>query len=238
MRLALSVAIAVGFAAALVWTTLEAHGVSASGGTATRHYQAQAVRDTGATNIVAAILFDYRGLDTLIESTVVFVAAGIAGLLLRGHSPPVFAGRPGLVRREIGLLAPFVLVMGLYVIATGHISPGGGFQGGVILATPVILFCILYGSVFQSPLVRPTVTTVLESGAALLFLLVALAGILMGGRFLELGRLPLPRGTPGTLLSAGAIILLNLIVGLKVYAAMVSIFYNMFQEEAEEGERG
>jgi multicomponent Na+:H+ antiporter subunit B len=214
----------------LLWITADFMAAQRLG-TAARHYQDRAVAETGATNIVTAILFDYRGLDTLIEGSVIFAAAAIAVVLFRSGRTPVLASRPGIVRREIGLLTPFIFVLGLYVILYGHISPGGGFQGGVILATPIILFHILYGSVFRSRMVHPGTNTTIESCGALIFLLTGLACILAGGRFLAISRLPLFHGRPGTLLSGGVIPLLNVAVGLKIGAAMVLIFHYMFREE-------
>jgi multicomponent Na+:H+ antiporter subunit B len=188
------------------------------------------------TAVVSAINFDYRGFDTLGEEFILFAAVvGVASLLrnLRGErdrrpdddargrrvrEPSVAVGVLGL-----GLVGPTVLV-GLYVVVHGHQTPGGGFQGGVILATALLL---VYLSDTYVTLLRVGPMALIEFaealGAASLGLL-GLAGLIWGTAYMEN---VLPLGTAGRLLSAGTIPLSSVAVGLAVtggFAFMLSEF--------------
>ncbi len=106
--------------------------------------QAQAPTEVGAANIVTAVVLGYRGIDTLGELSILFAAATAGGFVLgRRQAKP-----GGSSTREHGgfilgagsdLLFPLLLVVGLYIVLHGHLTPGGGFQGGVILATAFFL---------------------------------------------------------------------------------------------------
>ena len=192
------------------------------------HILDEGVTDTGAVNLIAAVLFDYRGLDTLGEATVVFTC--VAGLLLLlGTGGPRREGNSmsPLARRSVDILVPFIFLFGLIVIAHGHITPGGGFQGGVVLATCAIVICMVHGIDAPSPLLRLKLATAVESAGALAFVGIGLVGILAGAQFLTNLGAGFPAGRPGSLLSAGSIPFLNLAVGLKVGAGLTLIFCTM-----------
>jgi multicomponent Na+:H+ antiporter subunit B len=189
-----------------------------------------------ATAVVSAINFDYRGFDTLGEEFILFAAVVGVASLLRGLRDE-HAERPrddGRGRRArdtsaavtvVGnaLVGPTVLV-GLYVVVHGHQTPGGGFQGGVILATALLL---VYLSGEYVTLRRVGPMPLIEFAEALgtgAFVLLGIAGMLFASAFLENF---LPLGTTGDLLSAGTIPLASTIVGLAVtggFALMVSEF--------------
>jgi multicomponent Na+:H+ antiporter subunit B len=185
-----------------------------------------AVAERHATNVVAAVTFDYRGIDTLGEEFILFAAVvGVAILLraMRGEAEQApeeeASGRrvPGTSNavRVIGLafLGPIVL-FGIYITAHGHLTPGGGFQGGVILASAALMV-YLSGEYVTLRRVRPeSVLDLAESAGAGGYVIVGLAGLITGGVFLANTLLPL--GQPGTLLSAGMIPLINASVGLEV----------------------
>jgi multicomponent Na+:H+ antiporter subunit B len=184
-----------------------------------------AVPERHATNVVAAVTFDYRGFDTLGEEFILFAAViGVAILLraMRGEAEQApeeeVRGRrvPGTSNavRVVGLafLGPTVL-FGIYVVAHGHLTPGGGFQGGVILASAALLV-YLSGEYVTLRRVRPeSVLDLSESAGAAGYVVIGLAGLVTGGVFLAN---TLPLGQPGTLLSAGMIPLINASVGLEV----------------------
>jgi multicomponent Na+:H+ antiporter subunit B len=105
--------------------------------------------DTGASNLVSAIYLGYRAYDTLGETVVLLAAlAGAVALTSMAHRSPVPAGSISKPQRtEImdviaGKLAPVVLLFGTYVMLYGHVSPGGGFQGGVVLASGIIFIAL------------------------------------------------------------------------------------------------
>ena len=111
----------------------------------------RAVDERHATNVVAATTFDYRGLDTMVEEFILFGAVVGILLLLRAqrdeedYAPQDMAeGRRPLPTSDavrvfgLGLIGPTIL-FGIYVVAHGHLTPGGGFQGGVVLASGLLL---------------------------------------------------------------------------------------------------
>jgi multicomponent Na+:H+ antiporter subunit B len=195
-----------------------------------------AVEERSTTDVVTAVNFDYRGFDTLGEEFILFAAVvGVASILrtLRGERvrPPDddAAGRrvpeTSVVVRVagLGLVAPTVL-LGLYIVAHGHQTPGGGFQGGVILATALLLV-YLAGDYLTMRQVGPIgLIEVAEGLGAASFVLIGLSGLVFGGAFFEN---VLGKGTPGELLSSGVIPLSNTAVGLAVtggFAFMLSEF--------------
>lgn len=115
-----------------------------------RHFITEAKRETAVPNLVTAVLADYRGYDTMMEVVVVFTAGIAIFAILRVLEAP--AGRRFKIncviesdhnRIIIGttcrVLVPVIQIFALYVVAHGHYSPGGGFQGGVMLGASFIL---------------------------------------------------------------------------------------------------
>jgi multicomponent Na+:H+ antiporter subunit B len=184
-----------------------------------------AVEERSSTDIVTAVNFDYRAFDTLGEEFILFAAVvGVASILRklreeRTRAPDDdAAGRrvkeTSLAVRLTGLLlvAP-VLLVGLYVVAHGHQTPGGGFQGGVILATALLLVYLSADYVTMRA-VGPVAAIELAEGLGTAgFGLIGLSGLIAGGAFFEN---ELGAGVPGQLLSAGTIPLSNAAVGLAV----------------------
>lgn len=187
------------------------------------------VRETGSLNLVTAILYDYRAFDSLGESTVIFAAVSAIVLILSFKTLPVSSkGLSFIVKRTFGVLTPFVFLYALYVITHGHISPGGGFQGGVVLGTISIIFSIVYGSAFDYEKYSPRSKTILETSGALLFVFLGGLGMVSGGYFLSNFN---PSGSGiGTLISAGSIPFINIGIGFKVGAGLAIIFYTMIQK--------
>ncbi len=198
-----------------------------------------AVEERHATEVVSAVVFDYRGVDTLGEEYILFVSAlGVALLLRTGREeeedqpteiaearivPP--ATEP--VRLAARALIGPTVVLGLYVVAHGHLTPGGGFQGGAALATASAL--VFTGGTFMAfRRVNPIALIDLAEGAgAGGYAAVGLLGLVAGSEFLAN---ILPVGTAGDLLSAGTIPVLNLLVGLAVSAAFVLIISEFLEQ--------
>ncbi len=123
-------------------------------------------------------------------------------------------------------LVPFILLFGLYLISYGHLSPGGGFQGGVVLASGIILLLLSHGVTLVQRSFPERRVNLIELGMVFLFLLLGLTGLLLGKSFL--GNI-LPLGEAGEIPSAGFILLLNMIIGLKVGAGITLICLYLFR---------
>jgi multicomponent Na+:H+ antiporter subunit B len=190
--------------------------------------QAAAPQETGAANIVTAVVLGYRGIDTLGELSILFAAASSAGLILgRRHTTAGTLTEGGFVLKHGGaMLFPLLLTIGFYVIFHGHLTPGGGFQGGVILAA----------AFFLPLLARPGarlhhgMLSTIEGFAGASFILVGLTALTQGRAFLQL---LLIQDSFGQLLSAGTLPLLYLAVGLKVGAELASLLSHLAQTEAQ-----
>jgi len=118
-----------------------------------QHFITQAIEETAVPNMVTAVLADYRGYDTMFETVVIFTAGiaiigiiGMARLTDRESLSPLAETQPGdrdmIVINTCRLLIPIMQLFAFYVVAHGHHSPGGGFQGGVILGASFILWAI------------------------------------------------------------------------------------------------
>ncbi|MCU7890966.1 MAG: sodium:proton antiporter [Candidatus Thiodiazotropha sp. (ex Ustalcina ferruginea)] len=190
--------------------------------------QSNALQETGATNIVTSVVLGYRGIDTLGELSILFAAAASAGLILgRRHTTAGTQTAGGFVLRHGGsMLFPLLMTIGFYIIFHGHLSPGGGFQGGVILAA----------AFFLPLLARPGAQlhhgtlSLIEGFAGASFVLIGLIALQQGKAFLQ----PmLIQDTLGVLLSAGTLPLLYLAVGLKVGAELASLLSHLAQTESD-----
>jgi multicomponent Na+:H+ antiporter subunit B len=201
---------------------------------------AVAVGERHATNVVAAVTFDYRGVDTMGEEYILFAAVIGTAILLRaqrdeeeqrdpseaveGRSAPPTSNAVRVL--GLALLGPIV-VFGVYVVTHGHLTPGGGFQGGVVLATGALLV-FLSGEYVTLLRVRPEVLIdAAEAAGAAGYVAVGLAGMLAGGAFLDNF---LPLGHAGTLVSAGTLPLINLAVGLEVAAGFVLLLTEFLEQ--------
>ncbi|MCE1235475.1 MAG: sodium:proton antiporter [Hyphomicrobiales bacterium] len=195
------------------------------------YYAENTAKDLGSQNIVTAIVVTYRGLDTLGEVTVLFLAAAIVGLILAPGRGAEGAGRRGapppgeLLTTGSRMLTPLILITGIYVFVNGHLTPGGGFQGGAILASAALLVLLADpGHRFA----HRTIETI-EGVSGVAYVAVGLLGLAFAGGFLD-NRF-LPTGRFGALLSAGAIPVIYTLIGLKVGAEFASILANLTETE-------
>ncbi|MEZ5901392.1 MAG: hydrogen gas-evolving membrane-bound hydrogenase subunit E [Hyphomicrobiaceae bacterium] len=182
-----------------------------------RNYTDLVPRELGATNVITGILLHYRAFDTLGEVAVLFIVAAAVGLVLgyqnkSGIEDSRQPGRPAseIVQTASRILTPLIAIFAAYIIMNGHLSAGGGFQGGAVLASCVILW-VLADAQFE---VDVELLSVLESVAGVLFVVVGIAGLIFAGGFLDTRTLPL--GQLGAFFSAGAIPILSLLLGIKV----------------------
>ncbi|OFX83196.1 MAG: hypothetical protein A2W99_12765 [Bacteroidetes bacterium GWF2_33_16] len=139
-----------------------------------------------------------------------------------------------IVKKVAQLIAGFVFLYGIYIIAHGHLTPGGGFAGGALLAGAYILSILAYGSDYLKLKEEQTESSLSESISILLILMLAVAGMLMGIKVFFNNFLP--KGTIGELISAGAIPLYNIFIGIEVASALLTIFLALiiYKEEIEE----
>lgn len=193
-------------------------------------------------NTVSSVTFDQRAFDTLGEMSILFAAVLGSVVLLRqtrdehrARPEPAAVSRP--VRRYALLVLPVALLTGLYVIAHGQVSPGGGFQGGVVAATALHL---LYLGADYRALERLRPLAPYEAADALAassYLVTGLAALLAGSAFLA--NTLLPYGTFNTLASAGTVPQLNAAIGVEVACAVVVLlagFLDQAVEIVDEGE--
>lgn len=200
------------------------------------HYINHAVEETGVPNLVTAVLGDYRGFDTMFETVVVFVAAIAVIFLLRRLPseggryklpPRHHRDRDIIVKTVVRLMVPVNVLFALYVVAHGHHSPGGGFQGGVILGASLILLAIAYdlGTVCRK--LRPSVNILLNNIGALIFILTGVICLLFGANFLDY--FGLDALLPGDKIDARshAILLVETGVAITVMSVMFSLYADL-----------
>ncbi len=190
------------------------------------NFQAQ----TGSANAVTSVVVLYRGFDTLGEVTVLFLAAlGLSLLLGAGRKElKKIQNENFVLKTSGGLLFPFIFLFGAYIILHGHLSPGGGFPGGVIIATA--FFVVLLTG--KTPY-RELLFSVLEGLAGLSFIGIGLVGLFGSQQSFLTNFLSL--GTVGTLLSAGIIPLIYAVIGIKVASELSGAVSQAFlyQEDGE-----
>ncbi|HWE26151.1 MAG TPA: MnhB domain-containing protein [Myxococcales bacterium] len=200
-----------------------------------------AVAERHATDVVSAVNFDYRAFDTMGEEFILFASVAGAALLLRreedeeedesdeedrekSRAPPPTSDAV----RVLGVaLVGLTVAFGLYMISHGAVSPGGGFQGGVILATaPLAVYLAAEARTFQR-IAPKTLTEAGEASGAAGYVLLGLAGLVLGATFL--GNV-LPLGRPGEVNGAGNIQALNVVVGIEIAAGFVVLLTSFIEE--------
>ncbi|HDJ34586.1 MAG TPA: cation:proton antiporter [Bacteroidetes bacterium] len=194
------------------------------------HFINQGVNETGATNIVAAVVVSYRGFDTLGEVSVLFTAAmglgAVIGLVRRKKTHTPIEPASLIVYTGCRFLFPVILLVGTYIVIHGHLTPGGGFQGGAVIASA---FLLMYLGC-RGKRIRENLSRGLESLGGLLFILLGVTGLVIGRDFLFSF---LPEGEAGNLISAGIIPLIYMAVGLKVGSELTGIIDHLIEDTDE-----
>jgi multicomponent Na+:H+ antiporter subunit B len=204
------------------------------------------------TDVVTAVNFDYRGFDTLGEEFILFMSVIGGTVLLRrrreeekserrdeslaDQSPERQAPEASDATRvlTLALVGPLV-VFGLYIVAHGQLTPGGGFQGGVVLATAPLLVYLAGNLKKFKQITSHTLVEVAESVGAAGYLAIGFAGLILGGSYL---RNVAALGTTGMINSGGTIALINLATGLEVAAGFVLLLYAFLEQTLEIRLRG
>jgi multicomponent Na+:H+ antiporter subunit B len=129
-----------------------------------------------------------------------------------------------IVKTASRIIFPFILLFGVYIIIFGHLSPGGGFQGGVMLGVAALLIIITLGK--DKIKTFSSYGNLIETLALGLLIFIGCLGFALGKPFLSN---VLPKGMLGTLPSGGTILLLNIAIGLKVFAGVVLLYLFLFK---------
>jgi multicomponent Na+:H+ antiporter subunit B len=199
-----------------------------------------AVPERHATDVVTAVNFDYRAFDTMGEEFILFASVIGLAIILRerrgeherapdraGEEHKFEGASAALSVTGLALIGP-ALVVGGYIVTHGTLTPGGGFQGGVILAA-ALLVVFLAGEYLLVKLVAPhAMVEAAEAAGAAGYAMVGLGGLIFASTFFKNF---LPLGTAGELLSAGTMPLSNLAVGLEVAGAFV-LLWTEFLDQA------
>jgi multicomponent Na+:H+ antiporter subunit B len=173
-------------------------------------------------NAVTAIVVNYRGFDTLGEVSVLFLAAtGLGSILYRRRKKgeeeeAILKPSSQLIQAGSKLIFPAILVLGAYVFIHGHLTPGGGFQGGAIIATGFLLMMMAY----KDYKVSHGVLMWVESLAGITFAGIGIIGLISSQSFLENF---LPVGQLNALFSGGIIPIIYIAVGFKVAAELTGV---------------
>ncbi|HET6635681.1 MAG TPA: MnhB domain-containing protein [Streptomyces sp.] len=192
----------------------------------------QATTQRHVTNVPSAVVFDYRGVDTLGEELILFTCVMGVALLLRSsrsaeERAPVdrLAGGP---QRRLGVLAvPVTLLLGVWLVTYGYLTPGGGFQGGVVCGAAALLVWAV-GSYRDHLALTPTaLVDAAEGFGAAAYVTVGVGALVAGQAYLANF---LPLDGIGTLTSGGTIIVLNWATGLEVAAATVLVLREFLKE--------
>lgn len=197
------------------------------------------------TDVVNAINYDYRGFDTLGEEFILFTAVVGVMLLLRREKeePRVLSGKvhdQGLLSSTIQVVSiPAVLltsIFGFYIGLHGQLTPGGGFQAGVILASAPTLIYIAQNTRAFNRITSHPAMEIIEALGAGIYALIGVGSLLMGVPLLTN---VLPLGKTGDVFSSGNIALISACVGVEVTAAFLLVTYSYLQEiisgQASEG---
>ncbi|HVV17241.1 MAG TPA: MnhB domain-containing protein [Polyangia bacterium] len=199
-----------------------------------------------AMDAVAAVTFDYRGFDTLGEEFILYASVLGVRLLLRDqrHTRKTEDERPesrtapapsDAVRVMSLALVGVTVVVGLSVVAHGHQTPGGGFQGGVLLSNAPLLAYLATAPEMLPRIAPGWLIEAAESVGVLAFAAIGLWGLAATGAFMQN---VLPLGRVGHLLSAGTIPILNVATGLAVAGGLLMLVSAFLQKARQADDRG
>ena len=146
-----------------------------------------------------------------------------------------------IVRTVSSWVKVLIFLFGIYIILFGHLTPGGGFAGGVILASSYVLLMLAFGRTFVATNLPRSLASRLDCLGAFLFALIAILGLVCGGTFFVnfLYQIYLP-GQPFALVSGGTIPLSNMAIGVKVGASLFLVIFTLvaFRAESQEPSEG
>ena len=204
-----------------------------------KRYVENGLEETGAVNMVAGMILDYRAFDTFGESSVLFLAVTCVMMLLlrdknnidpeedlrEAHERKIDDQARDLILKKVTtLVMPCIVLFGVYVVLNGHLSPGGGFSGGAIMGAALILYSSAFGVDQLSKFFTRNVFRAITSTALLCYAASKAYSFFTGANGLPTG---IPLGTPGAIFSSGLILVLDICVGMVVACTMYG-FYTLF----------
>ncbi len=253
--------------AALIYSTMNFPDWGSLNSPASEHvsdyYIQNALEETAVPNLVTAVLADYRGYDTLFETTVILTAGFACFFLLRRYrrKPPPYrlyrhietgvtliieqGGKEPteseefmridsqwvpydlVIQKAARLVIPFLQLFALYVIFHGHHSPGGGFQGGVILGATLILLAIANDLRSTTKRISERISAQLASTGVLVYAGTGALCLLLGANFLDYSALSRLIATDPVMARSHGILLVEIGVAIAVSAVMIWIYYNL-----------
>ncbi|MBW1993395.1 MAG: Na(+)/H(+) antiporter subunit B [Deltaproteobacteria bacterium] len=249
----------------LIYGTIDFPGWSDPKSPASTHvspyYIEHSLEDTSVPNIVTAVLADYRGYDTMFETTVIF-SAGIAcffllrvfrrispevrlyrhmptGITLRIEKGETLPDESGdfkridslwtphdlIITTTCRLVIPFIQLFALYVIAHGHHSPGGGFQGGVILGASMILYAVSHDLRSTTKRIGERIAALLSTTGIFIYASTGTLCLILGANFLDYSALAALLGVDPVTARSHGILIVEIGVGLAVMATMIWIYF-------------
>ena len=198
-----------------------------------KEYVENSITELETQNVVTSVVVTYRGLDTLGEVTVLFLATSGVGFLINKRKK----GKRNKAKRASEILStgsffifPIIILFGVYVFIHGHLTPGGGFQGGVLIASAFVLMMLVETNSNLNHLVLESI----EAISGFSYVIIATLGLVLLGSFLDPTFLPM--GKYGMPFSAGAIPLIYSFVGLKVGAELTNIVDSLRNESTKSEE--
>ena len=202
----------------------------------TERYIEKGLEETGAVNIVAGMILDYRAFDTLGESHVLFVATITVLILLRLNktekdeaevSDRRFEPKNDAILQLVAtFLVPIIIIFGIYIILNGHLGPGGGFSGGAVIGAGLVLYLNAFGFKKTERFFTEKTYKWICFFSLSFYCLAKSYSFFTGANHMNSG---IPLGTPGAILSSGLILPLNICVGLVVACTMYA-FYTLFRK--------
>ncbi|MDZ4182013.1 MAG: MnhB domain-containing protein, partial [Candidatus Cloacimonadaceae bacterium] len=179
--------------------------------------------DVSAQTGLTPILLVWRGLDTMGELIILFLATTAIAFLSRknqthtkGFMPP-YLNATRVAVSGVAVLQPLLFVFAIYIFSFGHLSPGGAFQGGVILGSGFVLWILVHpNDSFQIQRLN-----LLEAVCGIAYLVLASLGLILMGTFLDPGYSPF--GQMGDFFSTATLPLMYIFIGIKVGVEMIKI---------------
>jgi len=190
-----------------------------------RIYTRESINTLQSQNVITPIVLSWRGFDTYGEILILLLATAGVAYGIRIRKTDARPRRKGLestriAKAGISILQPLIFMLGAFIFTHGHLSPGGGFPGGIVLSSGLILWIITD----PENRLRRDLLHLLESVFGIAYMLLCLLGLILLGSFMNFSYLP--AGRIGELLSSGAIPLVYTAVGIKVGIQLLQIVEN------------